>query len=54
MKCDVCGKTPAQGVTLIRQNPKGEKGVWLCLAHNVSPIDPEVANVVDALRVANR
>ena len=38
MKCHVCGKTPAEGTTLYRQNPKGEKGIWACLEHS-KPLD---------------
>jgi hypothetical protein len=42
MKCKVCGVTPSMGCTLIRQNPKGEIGVWCCEAHS-KPISNEVA-----------
>lgn len=50
-KCHVCGKGPLSSppVTVYRQNPKGEAGVWACREHNTQPIEPEVEQVVDAI-----
>ncbi len=45
MACEVCGKGMTEGVTLFRQNPKGEDPVMRCFAHNAVPIDPEVLDI---------
>jgi len=42
MKCKVCGVTPSMGYTLIRQNNKGEIGVWCCESHS-KPISNDIA-----------
>lgn len=42
MRCSVCGKGPMDGVTVYRVNAKGEKGVWACRQHKLTPPDPEV------------
>ncbi len=44
-KCQVCGLTLALGATLLRQNAKGEPGVWACEAHS-KPAPNDVAQVV--------
>lgn len=31
--CEVCGKGPAQGVSVFRANAKGVPGIWRCRAH---------------------
>lgn len=49
MECMVCGKGPADGVTVFRQNPKGEIGIWACAKHSVADIDPEVQHIVNVL-----
>jgi hypothetical protein len=49
MKCIYCGRGMADGVALFRQNPTGEKGVWACGEHNAKPVDPLVAEIVDAV-----
>lgn len=50
MSCEVCGRTPLEdGVTLWRQNPKGEKGVWRCTVCNKKPQDPEVEDIVNII-----
>ena len=47
MKCEICGKSPSDGkTTLIRQNAKGQPGVWRCEEHNRKPVDQEVAQTV--------
>lgn len=46
MKCERCGAVPWEGATLIRQNPKGEVGVWRCESCNQLPVDPELAQVI--------
>lgn len=44
MRCYECGKGMAEGVSLFRQNPKGEAGIWACEQHS-EPIDEEVLKV---------
>lgn len=46
MNCEKCGKGMKDGVTLYRQNPKGETGVWRCSACNRTPVDPETAELI--------
>jgi hypothetical protein len=50
MKCIHCGKTPTEhGVTLLRQNPKGEVGVWACTACNKQPVEScEIVAIIEA------
>ena len=50
LKCHVCGKGPADGTTVYRQNVKGEIGIWACEAHNLFKPSPEVKTIVDAMR----
>jgi hypothetical protein len=48
MKCKVCGVTPSMGYTLIRQNNKGEIGVWCCEYHSKTiskDVTQDIANV---------
>jgi hypothetical protein len=40
--CHVCGKGPADGVNLFRQNRKGVEGEWACKDHSTVEIDPEI------------
>lgn len=49
MKCHVCGKTPAQGVNLYRQNAKGVPGIWACAAHS-KPVEDELVRIVANLQ----
>ena len=49
MKCEICDLGPEQGVTLYRQNPMGEKGVWRCSEHNQAEVEAEVQRLVDVL-----
>jgi hypothetical protein len=51
--CEVCGRGMADGVSLFRQNPKGQKGVWRCRECNARPIDPEVNDIVSAIEDDN-
>jgi uncharacterized protein YwgA len=37
MKCEKCGKGPADGVSVYRVNEKGVKGIWRCVNH----LEPE-------------
>lgn len=54
-KCKYCGRTPGEhGVTLLRQNPKGEAGEWACEACNRLPVDAETAGVVALLQAAGQ
>lgn len=56
MKCVVCGRGMAHGVTLYRINEKGVKGVWACDQHRpaASPhLDPEVREIVRIIEDAN-
>lgn len=50
--CEICTRGPAPehgGVTVFRQNAKGEPGIWRCAAHNHAPVDPEVAEIVSII-----
>lgn len=49
MNCGICHRGPAQGISIFRQNPKGEKGIWRCLDHSDEKIDIEVLEIVEAL-----
>lgn len=49
MKCHICGKSPAQGHNLYRQNPKGQPGVFACAQHS-KPVDDELVRVVAAIQ----
>lgn len=53
MKCIVCGRGMQEGVSLFRQNPEGEEGVWACSQHNTGPVDPEVAAITAIIERAN-
>lgn len=44
--CMICGKGPLDGTSLYRQNPKGEAGIWACMAHSQQPAAPEVNKLV--------
>ena len=46
MKCHVCNKGMAEGVTLFRQNEFGTKGIWACRKHNGVKIDTDVDELV--------
>lgn len=50
MYCYVCGKF---GVTLYRQNEKGQKGVWACDEHNFKKVEPIVEEIIKILEVNN-
>jgi hypothetical protein len=52
MKCEVCDATVFDGATLIRQNPKGEPGVFLCECHNEKSIPPDLADIIAAVQGA--
>lgn len=50
-RCYVCGKSVFDGVTLYRQNPKGEDSIMACIEHNQKPIDPiidEITSIIEA------
>ena len=49
MKCEICALGPEQGVTLYRQNPFGEKGIWRCWRDTKVTVDPETKRLVDVL-----
>lgn len=49
MKCMVCGRGMADGVSLFRQNPKGEAGIWACREHRREAVDPTVESIVGAV-----
>lgn len=53
MKCEICNRGMADGVTLHRVNEKGVPGIWRCsedlTKKQRAAIDPEVKKVVDAI-----
>jgi hypothetical protein len=50
MKCIHCKRGLAEGVALFRQNPKGEVGVWACGDCNMTPVDQEIMDVIEAVQ----
>jgi hypothetical protein len=34
MKCEICGRGPANGFDIFRANEKGVKGIWRCKDHS--------------------
>lgn len=51
MKCEICGKSPADGeTTLFRQNAKGQSGIWRCEEHNHKFVPLDVAQTVAKLQ----
>lgn len=53
MKCVHCGKSPStQNIVLIRQNPKGEAGIWACELCNKMPRDEELSQITAIIQRA--
>lgn len=50
MKCEICGLGPEEGVTVFRQNPLGEVGVWRCREDNEVAVDPGVRDLVEVIK----
>lgn len=48
MKCEICNLGPSDGVTVFRQNPKGEKGIWRCGDHTTTAPPREVVEIAAA------
>src|SRR5687767_5287963 len=51
-RCEICGRGPAPehgGVTVIRQNEKGQAGIWRCMPHSDTTLDPETQRLVDVI-----
>jgi hypothetical protein len=53
MICEICGAGPRDGVTVYRQNPKGEKGRWRCILHNQARISSDVLDIVEIIEDDN-
>lgn len=49
MKCEVCGRSPREGIDLYRVNPKAVAGIWRCLTHMAVPPEPELQQIVETL-----
>lgn len=49
MKCWWCGKGPIEGVSVYRQNQKGQKGVWACSVHNAVELPEDVKTITEAV-----
>lgn len=49
MRCEICGKSPSDGIALHRQNEKGVEGIWRCSDCNFKPVPPEIQLLLDAL-----
>ena len=54
MKCERCGKAPWDGVTLLRQNPKGEAGIWRCEGCNRQPVPDDLAQTIAEIQQQNK
>ena len=54
MKCTHCGKSPHHGITLIRQNPKGEDGIWSCEACNRQDVPEDLALTVASIQALDK
>jgi hypothetical protein len=54
MKCFFCHRGMANGATLFRINPKGEKGVWTCREHRDQTDTPRDAEVEEIVKVIER
>lgn len=52
MNCRKCNRIPINGA-LYRQNPKGERGIFVCIECLQKPIPQEVKEVVDAISKTN-
>jgi hypothetical protein len=53
-ECELCGKGPADGVTVFRVNAVGVEGIWRCrkciTSEQADKLDPEgvrIANIID-------
>jgi len=53
MECEICKRKPSDGVSLFRQNPKGEIGIWRCYECNTETISPDVLEIIQTLEKAN-
>lgn len=51
MKCEICGKGPTDGVSVLRVNAKGIPGIWRCRTDlgASAPPDPEVMALVNVI-----
>ena len=49
MSCEQCGRSPQDGITLFRQNAKGQPGRWKCANCGGEAADPIVRSLVDIL-----
>lgn len=56
LKCEVCGGSPAEGISLYRTGGKGS-GInphWRCEQHLSAPADPTVVEIVQLLEKAGK
>lgn len=53
MKCEICERGTADGVTLCRVNEKGVPGIWRCwddmTAQQRADTDPEIMEIIEAI-----
>lgn len=53
MICCICGKGPANGVSVFRINEKGVPGIWACEQHirqtDGAPIDPDMRRLTNII-----
>lgn len=52
MKCAVCNRGPAEGISIFRMNEKGQPGLWACNEHKDhfdGRIDDDLAKLVRTL-----
>mgnify|MGYP001559038871 CR=1 FL=1 len=52
MKCFICELSPRDGISLYRQNSKGQPGLWACREHTVVPTPAIVQEIVSIIERA--
>lgn len=44
-KCHICGRGIFDGISVYRQNEKGQPAIWACLEHS-KPLDPDLVRSI--------
>lgn len=50
--CEICGMGPEDGITVYRNNAKGEKAQWRCAGHLDREANPLVEKLVTTIEAA--